>query len=231
MKRTDVLVVVPTLEEEKSIGAFLENLKKSLKNKKFSVLLIDDSHNMRTVENAKISAKKLGISLRAHHRIGKRGKGSAISDGLKMVSKESVVVVIDADLQYDPKEIIPMIEKLESVDVVVSIRKREDSFHRQILSHGFVLLTKILFNLSFDTQSGLKVMKNEVARKIRIENSGWVWDVEFLYKIQKRGYTLGFHEIVFRKRAYGKSKIHPIKSTYEMFVDILRLAIDLRIKN
>ncbi len=230
-KNVKIAVIVPTYEEEEIIDKFIIKLKKSLRNKNFRLILVDDSPNMLTVKKARLIADELDVDISIHHRTKKFGKGSAVADGLKMVNKEDVIVIIDADLEYDPKEIIPMMEKLKEADIIVSVRKRKDIFYRQILAFGFKILTAVLFNLNFDTQSGLKVLKKGVGKKLKIETKGWAWDVEFLYKIKKKGYKILLHQIIFKPRKYGHSKIHPFSSSIKMFINLFKLFINLRLEN
>jgi glycosyltransferase involved in cell wall biosynthesis len=218
-----ISVVVPTRNEERIISKFLMVLKDALKNKKYEVIIIDDSPDKKTIRMAEKTAKKNKIDLKAIHRTGgATGKGSAVDLGFKKAVGNQVVM-IDADLEYDPFEIPKMLEKLDSSDLVVSVRKRKDKWYRKVLGKGFRLLTLILFRINFDTQSGLKVMKKEVAKKIDIKTKSWAWDVELIAKAKKNGFKIKTHEIEFKTRETGESKINPLKSSFEMFFDLLKL--------
>lgn len=215
-------VIVPTLNEEMIISDFLKALHDNLGGLKYEVILVDDSKNNETLDNAKSAAKKLKVNLRAFHRKNEKGKGSAVFYGIKK-SRGDEIAIIDADLEYDPKEIKPMLEKLKDADIVISERQRKDVFYRQLLMYLFRFLTGFLFGLWMDTQSGLKVINKKTAKKVKIKSLGWAWDVDLLYQCKKLGLKIAKHKIVFTRRKKGKSKIHPIKTSVEMFFDLLKI--------
>jgi len=215
-------VIVPTLNEEDVISEFLEVLEKSLKGIKYEVIIVDDSETNETIKQAEKTAKKLKIKLTAIKRKNQKGKGSAVFSGIKK-AKGSEIAVIDADLEYSPEEIKPMLEKLKNADIVISERKRKDVFYRQMLMYLFRFFTGSLFGLWMDTQSGLKILTRETAGKINIKSTGWSYDVDMLYQIKKKGLKIAKHKIIFTRRKKGKSKIHPVKTSIEMFKDLIKI--------
>jgi len=222
-----ITIIVPTYKEEEVIGRFLKKVKAVMGNENYDVLIVDDSPDMGTVRRARKAAQKFGIKLRVIHRQGKKGKGSAIKNALREL-KSDITVMIDADLEYDPAEIPKMVEKLRNCDIVTSVRRRKDPFHRRILGEIFKVLVGILFNLHYDTQSGLKVFRTKVLKSIKTTNKGWIWDLEFLYKAHNRGYCIKKHPIIFRRRKYGKSKVKPLKTSIDMFKDMIKLRMNFK---
>ncbi|MEM0333750.1 MAG: glycosyltransferase, partial [Candidatus Aenigmatarchaeota archaeon] len=77
----NISIIVPTFNEEKLIPEFLKEIKK-LKLKNYEVIIVDDSLD-NTAEVAKKFMKKLKINGIVIKRFNKKGKGSAIRDGLK----------------------------------------------------------------------------------------------------------------------------------------------------
>ncbi|VVB75961.1 Glycosyltransferase AglD [Candidatus Tiddalikarchaeum anstoanum] len=218
-----ISVVVPTYNEKESVSEFLRVLKQNLKTE-FNVIMIDDS-NDNTAKVAETSCKQLGIKSVIIHRRGKKGKGSAVADGLKL-AKGDTIVIIDADLEYHPRYITPMIKKLSDCDVVTAVRIRRDVWYRQILGALFKFAVRLMFGIPFETQSGLKVMKRSAVKNIEIESIGWSWDVEFIKKLMNNKAVICTHTIPYTTREFGSSKIN-FFTPIQMLLDLIVLRFKL----
>ncbi|PIU61727.1 hypothetical protein COX58_03140 [archaeon CG_4_10_14_0_2_um_filter_Archaea_38_6] len=217
-------VVVPCLNEEGSIALFLKTLKKELRNNNFRLILVDDSSD-NTAVIARKECKALHINSLIIKRRGEKGKGNAVMRGLKEL-KASISVIIDADMEYHPKYILPMVKKLKFYDFVQSVRVRKTKWYRRIGGLLFNFFVFLLFGIAFDTQSGLKVFRTECVKNIILKNKGWVFDVELIYKVRKSGFRIATYTIVQTVRRKGESKINiftPIGMLYDLVM--LRLKI------
>ncbi len=223
----DIDIIIPTYNESESIEHFLKILKKELKGAKFRAIIIDDSKD-NTHIIAKNACKKLKIKNKIIHRTNIKGKGSAINEGLKHL-KSKHAAIIDADLEYHPKYILPMARMLEKNELILSIRKRKDPVYRKILGYSFKQLVKILFGFDFDTQSGLKVFNSNSVKDLELKSKEWVWDIEFINHFFKRKKNIGFYNIEYSTRKKGKSKIS-ILTPIKMFIDLIFLKINTYLK-
>ena len=205
-----ISIIVPTFNERENIVEFLKEIKK-LEIKDFEIIIVDDSKD-DTAIIARREIKKLRIRGKVIKRIGKRGKGSAIRDGLKF-AKGKYIVLIDADLQYPVEKIPYLIKKLKNFHIVNTRRFRKDSIFRKILSYGFRFFVFFIFGIKEETQSTMRAFKKEVKEKIKFKNDSWAWDVEFLYKAKKFGFKMCSVPIIYRKRFKGKSKKKPFTFT------------------
>jgi len=219
-----ISIIVPTYNEEKTIEDFLLAIKK-LKLKNYEVIIVDDSKDS-TAEIAKKFMKKNKMRGKVIERVKKKGKGSAIRDGLKF-AKGDYIALIDADLQYNPKDIPKMISLLKNYDLVNTRRLRKDSFYRKILGLIFRFFVFLLFGLKIETQSTLRAFKKEL-KNIKFYTDGWTWDVEFLYKAKKAGYRICEYPIIYGRRKEGKSKIN-VFTLFKMFFELLRIRTILHI--
>jgi glycosyltransferase involved in cell wall biosynthesis len=217
----DVSIVVPTFNEEETIEEFLKKVKELKPQlKSFEVIIVDDSFD-KTVEIAKSLMKKFRIEGIVLKRVGKRGKGSAIRDGLRL-ARGKRIVLIDADLQYPVKKIPVLVEKLKECDIVNTRRLRKDSFYRKLLGLAFRILVFFLFGLTIETQSTFRAFRKEVKEKIEFKANSWAWDVEFLYKAKKAGLRICSYPVIYGERKKGKSKISFITSI-KMFFELLKI--------
>lgn len=215
-------VIVPTFNEKEIITEFLTVLKKELKKEPFRVIIIDDSTD-DTILTAKKAAKKLNINAKLIKRKDERGKGSAVNRGLRELKSETGVI-IDADLEYHPKHVLRMVKKLKNHDLITTIRIRKDPWYRRILAWFFKAIVRLLFNIPFETQSGLKVFKTKDVKLINLVSKGWVFDVELIYKLMQKGLIIGKHNITYKTRRAGKSKIG-LLTPLQMFFDLVTLRL------
>ncbi len=149
---------------------------------------------------------------------GKQGKAYSLIEGFKR-ARGSVFVMIDSDLQYPPSAIPQMIQSLSEADIVIANRKDyEDSAIRKGFSNGFrFMFGKLLFGLTTDIQSGLKVFTREVFETVKVSpRSGWTFDLEFLHKAKQAGFRDKNIDITFSSRGDGQSKINIIKTAIEI---------------
>ncbi|MEM5811132.1 MAG: glycosyltransferase family 2 protein [Candidatus Aenigmatarchaeota archaeon] len=217
-------IIVPTLNEQDVIEEFLLKLK-NINLKNYEVIIVDDSTD-KTAIIAKKALKKFGIKGKIIKRYGKTGKGSAILDGIKL-SKGNFIITIDADLQY-PVEYIPLIlKKLKKYDFVKTKRiVREDSFLRKLLGLFFRVLVFLLFRIKDDTQSTLRGFRKHVFDEIKIDSKGFAWDVELIYKLNKKGFKSVTIPTIYVKRKIGKSKISLLQ-IIKMFFELMKIFYNL----
>jgi len=213
-----ISIIVPTFNEEETIEEFIKKIKElKTKIKNFELIIVDDSTD-NTAKIAKILMKRFKINNKVLKRVGKRGKGSAIRDGLKL-ARGKYIVLIDADLQYPVDKIPILVEKLKECDIVNTRRLRKDPFYRKLLGLAFRFLVFLLFGLTIETQSTFRAFRREVKEKVNFKSSSWAWDVEFLYKAKKLGFKICSYPVIYRERIRGKSKIKlttPIKMLLEL---------------
>ena len=119
----EISIVVPLYNEEESLSELVDQIKKSLPNRSFELILVDDGSNdssWNVIEQlVEVNSEVKGISLGVN-----QGKSYALQAGFNEV-KGQYIVTMDADLQDDPAEIEQMICSLESGYDLVSGWKKE----------------------------------------------------------------------------------------------------------
>ncbi len=160
----DTIVLIPAFNEEKNIVEVVRRTKKS----GFIPLVVDDGSKDKTTKNA----KKAGAVVVTHKK--NKGKGEAMTTGfsyiIKKFPKAKYVVILDADLQYDPEDTPRLIEILRSgeADYVTGYRNWRTVPGRHSLGN-FVWRT--VFNLLFgtrlkDTNCGFIAMTTKAMKKM-----------------------------------------------------------------
>lgn len=202
-------IIIPCFNEEKTIEALLLRVSQVPVEKE--IIVVDDGSNDRSPEIIRGFASRENITLVDHPR--NYGKGRAFKSGLKVATGE-VVIVQDADLEYDPQDFIPILDrfKLDGVNVVYGSRnlnkENRHSYFRYYL--GGVLITKIA-NLLFscrltDEPTCYKAFRREVINKLRIEGDGFEWEPEITAKLLKAGYQIVEVPIKYYPRSFREGK-------------------------
>jgi dolichol-phosphate mannosyltransferase len=221
-----ISIIVPTLNEADNLPNLFKRINKSLSKSciPYEIIVVDDRSSDDTVEIAKSYANKYNV--RTEIKIGQRGKAFSLIQGFKG-AKNSLVCMIDADLQYPPEAIAHMYKLLKSNDGDIVITERfepQTSRLRQVSSKTFnFVFAKMLFGINYDTQSGLKLFKKEILDKISLNPSPWSFDLEFLVKSIENKYTILNYKIPFNRREYGEPKVHVISTSIELAKASVRL--------
>ena len=165
-------IIIPAFNEEESINPLVnlifKNLDKNLED--FEIILIDDGSNDKTwAEIVKISNKFeniVSIKLLENY-----GKSDALDAGFK-VCKGNYVLTMDADLQDDPSEILPLYSMIKEnkYDLVSGWKKkRNDPLTKTIPSKFFNLVTRLFSGIKLnDFNCGIKIYRKEVIDSINL---------------------------------------------------------------
>jgi len=197
-------ILIPAYNEEKNI---LEVIQKAKKNRKFSkIIVIDDGSKDKTG----YLAKEAGVIVLQHKK--NRGKGEAIKSGFKYIMRNfpkiENVVVIDADLQYNPEESKKLLEALGKADFVMGYRNWEKVPFRHKLGN---IVWRFFFNLLFGT-------------KLKDTNCGFIGLSKNAF--EKLSFTGGYiienHMLLQIIKSNLKIKQVPVKVSYKKVSGIKR---------
>ncbi len=222
-----ISVVVPTLNEQENIKELLLSIHNAFNSKSqdYEVIVVDDHSTDNTWEI--LSGLVRQFPLRIFKKEGKKGKAYSLVEGFAKASGDTLAF-IDADLQYPPEAISTIISsmKTSNIDVVVGNRKKHKSSKiRRMLSKTFRYgFGKVLFGLSCDIQSGLKVFRREVWETVKFKpRSAWSFDLDFLVRAKKAGFVISSFDIFFERRHAGKSSISVLANGFELAKNALIL--------
>lgn len=216
-------VVVPVLNEERSLPALVDALEKVLPALAgaYEILLVDDGSSDGSLEVLRrLSAANERI--RSFELRKNFGKSTALEVGFRKV-RGDVVVTIDADLQDDPQEIAQLLAKLdEGYDLVVGWKvRREDRWSKRMASRIFNAVTALVSRLRIhDSNCGLKAFRKEVVQNLRMYG-------ELHRYIPALAHWKGFKvceiPVKHHPREYGRSKYGP-ERYLRGFFDLLTVA-------
>ena len=220
------VALIPAYNEEDNILKVIQKIKELKKFDK--IIVVDDGSKDKTVELVK---KSNVILLR--HEVNK-GKGEAIKTGFRYIKKIKDVkniIIIDADLQYEPKESLKILEKLENADFVIGYRNFSKIPLRHRLGNFF---WRVTFNLFFgsnfkDTNCGLIGLSKNVIDKVKI-GGGYIIENYMLASVIKN--KISFDQVPVSVAYDEKSKVRRGTRVFlGVFLFIIEIGIKYRTKN
>lgn len=206
-----VSVIIPCYNEKKSLLKLL-TLVKEAPIKEKEVILVDDASEDGTREMIKATLEREVDHVVYHEN--NMGKGAAIRSGLERASGD-IVIIQDADLEYDPAEYPKLIEPILTgkADVVFGSRFVGGGPHRVHLFWHYVgnkiltLFSNMFSNLNLtDMETCYKVFRTEVIRGIELEENGFGIEPEIVIKVGKTGCRVFEVGISYYGRSYGEGK-------------------------
>ena len=204
-------VVIPCYNEKDLLPQLISLVKSTSVSDK-EIILVDDGSNDGTAELIKKSIEK-EVARVIYHPVN-MGKGAAIRSGLSAVTGD-IVLIQDADLEYDPAEypklIAPIVEG--KADVVFGSRFMGEGPHRVHMFWHYVgnklltVLSNMFTNLHLtDMETCYKVFRTEIIKSITIEQNGFGIEPELTAKVAKKHCRIYEVGISYYGRSYGEGK-------------------------
>lgn len=204
-------VIIPAYNEEKTIGEIIKRVKKvDLKRygiSKKEIIVVDDGSIDRTVDKIK---NERDIKIFRHRE--NLGKGAAVRTGIRK-SKGDIIIIQDADLEYDPMEYPSLLKPILKGEADVVYGSRILGLHKdmyKVHKFGNMLLT-VVTNLFFgtkltDMETCYKVFRRDVLKGIKLRARRFDFEPEITAKILKKGYKIREVPVSFNPRSFGEGK-------------------------
>jgi glycosyltransferase involved in cell wall biosynthesis len=211
-------VLVPVYNEERTLEEVVRRVCAVQLYKE--IILVDDGSKDRSRE---ILARLKDQSERANDPLNQikvffqpenQGKGAAIKTAISHVTGD-IVIVQDADLEYDPKDYPSLIEPIQdgSADVVYGTRFAGGGAHRVLFfwhslgNRTLTLLSNMLTNLNLsDMEVGYKVFRAEVLKGIELKSNRFGFEPEITIKLAKKRCRFYEVPISYHGRTYEEGK-------------------------
>lgn len=218
-------VIIPIYNEVESIREIVKRVQDT--KLASELILVDDG----SIDGTRDLLKEMDgkDNLRVILKDKNEGKGSAVTVGIK-AAKGEVLLIQDADLEYDPRDYPTLLKPIEEgvADVVYGSRflggpRRVVMFWHLVANYMLTFMTNILYNtILSDMETGYKVFRKEVVEGMTIHAKRFDFEPEFTAKILKRKYRIFEVPISFNPRDYSEGKKIKLKDAFEAVWTLLK---------
>ena len=205
-----VSFLIPAYNESATIGEVLQRI--DALGLDAQIVVVDDGSTDATasiVETYAVGRPHVELLRQAN-----RGKGSAVRLAATRISKE-IAVIQDADMEYDPADVVALIAPIERgvADVVYGSRlsggapQRAYLFWHLIGNRFLSLLTGLLFNTTLsDMETGYKAFRSDVLRSLRLTRDDFAIEPEITGEVCRRKLRIYEMPIAYYGRTYAEGK-------------------------
>jgi glycosyltransferase involved in cell wall biosynthesis len=219
-------VVIPVFNEKGTIREILSRVLAS--GLAEEIIVVDDgsTDGTRTIlEELAPDHSALRLILQPRNL----GKGAAVRAGIQ-AARGDLILIQDADLEYDPREYPGLLAPIEQgrADVVYGSRflgapRRTTMFWHMVANQMLTLMTNVLFNsILSDMETGYKLFRREVIQPIRLRCQRFDFEPEVTAKLLKRRVRIYEVPISFDPREYSEGKKIGLKDAFAAVWTLLK---------
>jgi glycosyltransferase involved in cell wall biosynthesis len=218
-------IIIPVYNEQETIREIVQRVLKI--GVADEVLIVDDGSTDGTRAILAEMHAQGPVRVILHER--NQGKGAAVVTGIQHARGE-LLLIQDADLEYDPRDIPALLKPIEEglADVVFGSRflgaaRRSTMFWHMVANHLLTLMTNILYDsILTDMETGYKLFRRKVVQDIRIHARRFDFEPEFTAKILKRKVRIFEVPITFNPRDYEEGKKIGLRDAFEAVWTLLK---------
>lgn len=218
-------VIIPAFNEEETIREILKRVQST--GIPGEIIVVDDGSTDRT--RAILETLDGDGNVRVYFHEKNQGKGRAVISGIKY-SKGDVILIQDADLEYDPRDYPSLLQPIEEgiADIVYGSRflggpRRAVMYWHMVANKLLTLTTNVLYNnILTDMETGYKVFRREVMEGLTIHAKSFNFEPEFTAKVLKRKFRIYEVPIRFTPRDYDEGKKIKLRDAFEAMWTLIK---------
>tara|TARA_Y100000590_G_scaffold410324_1_gene503272 strand:- start:1964 stop:2656 length:693 start_codon:yes stop_codon:yes gene_type:complete len=208
---TKITILIPCYNEVGTIEKIVSKVLKSQISDK-EIIIVDDCSNDGTREILKSKLSSLVNKILYHD--SNLGKGACIRTGIQHVKGE-IVIIQDADLEYDPNDYPKLIRPIDEfkADIVYGSRfkgsegKRVLYFWNRVANYFLTVFSNICTNINLsDMETGFKCFKTSAIKSIQLKENGFGFEPEVTAKLAKKKFRFFEVGITYQGRTYEEGK-------------------------
>jgi glycosyltransferase involved in cell wall biosynthesis len=212
-------IIMPVFNELSTLEAILKRVE-SVKLAD-EIILVDDGSTDGTRDLFPTLEKQYS-DLRIILHDFNQGKGAAVRTGIQ-AARGDLILIQDADLEYDPRDIKLLLDPIEegNADVVYGSRflgapRRVAMFWHMVANKLLTLMTNLLYNsILTDMETGYKLFKREIIQDIPLRSRRFDFEPEVTAKLLKRRIRIFEVPISFNPREYSEGKKIGLADAFE----------------
>lgn len=220
-------IIIPVYNEINTIAEILAQVRAAELPCDREIIAVDDYSTDGTREFLLTEAERSNdIRVLTHQQ--NRGKGAAVRTGLTAITGD-VVIIQDADLEYDPRDYMTLLRPiLEGRSKVVYgsrfLGEHKAMYFWHAVGNRFLTFTT---NLLYDTtltdmETCYKVFTADIARRLHLRSDRWGFDPEITAKILKQGYRIYEVPVAYNGREFWEGKKISWKDGFTVLATLLR---------
>ena len=202
-------VIMPCYNEAATISSILQKVRAIKMD--MQIIAVDDNSSDNTFAILQREAASDPNMIVVRHPTN-RGKGAAVRSGLARATGE-IVIIQDADLEYDPEDYYELVRPIAEGRVNVVFGSRFSGRHTGMYfwnalgNKGLTFLTNFLFNCWIsDMETCYKVMRTEIMRDLALKSNDFRLEPEIAAKVLKRGHRVYEVPVSYLGRTYEEGK-------------------------
>lgn len=225
---SSISVIIPVYNEEKTIATIISKVREVNLSKE--IIVVDDASSDGSLDIVKKLADK---DMQIIHFEKNQGKGAALHAGIRS-AKNDIVIIQDADLEYDPNDFVELITPIDQglADVVYGSRfvtgksRRIHFFWHHLGNVCLTLLCNMMANLNLsDMETCYKAFKREIIQSVVLKEKRFGFEPEVTLKLARkhcRFYEIG---IAYYGRSYEEGKKIGLKDAFRAVYCILKYGL------
>ena len=226
-----ISIIIPCFNEEKTISKVIDKIL-NLSEIDKEIIIINDGSTDNT-KNILDDLKKKSQIIKTYDHDKNQGKGAALKTGFSKSSGD-IILVQDADLEYDPNDYQKLLQPFYKTDaqIVYGSRFMGGDYVRLHYYWHFIAnklltaMTNIFTNLNMtDMETGYKVFKKDCLQNIQLEERGFGVEPELTIKLAKKKYIFYEVPISYSGRSYQEGKKITIKDAFRALYCIVRYSL------
>jgi glycosyltransferase involved in cell wall biosynthesis len=202
-------VVIPVYNEKKTLNELILRVEAVSIDKE--IIIVDDASTDGTRDLLKKYEEREGFEV--IYQPKNKGKGAALRAGFK-IAKGEIVIIQDADLEYNPKDYPVLLEPIldKRADVVYGSRflggpHRVLFFWHYLGNMCLTTLSNMLTNVNLsDMETGYKVFRRKIRESITLKSNRFGFEPEFTSKVARKNFIIYEVPISYSGRDYSEGK-------------------------
>jgi len=202
MAQKNIAIIVPAFNEKESLAPLMREINSVVEKDKrnYEVILVDDGSFDGTFEEGERLKEKYKY-LKVYSHRANLGKTEAILTGFRH-STAQILVIMDADLQFDANDIPKLLEEMEKGYDIVTGWKQGD-YQKKFVSGIYNFLSRRLFHLPIHDQNAIKALRSNVLAEINLRKD---WHRYIVALAVSKGFKVSEVKVRLRERRFGESK-------------------------